>query len=93
MEFTYVSEDGDDKYPGKVITHVRYILIEKSLHVSFESRLADGETKSSPINLTNHSYFNLAGHANENGILDHELQIYADAWTPIDENSIPSGKV
>ena len=69
VEFTYVSEDGDDKYPGKVINHVRYTLIENNLHVSFESRLAEGETKSSPINLTNHSYFNLAGHANESGVL------------------------
>ena len=69
------------------------MLIENNFYVSFESRLAEGETKCSPINLTNHSYFNLAGHTDESGILSHDLQIYADAWTPTDENSIPSGKV
>ena len=62
VEFTYESPDGDDLYPGKVITNVRYILIDNKLQLSFDSRLAPGETKCSPINLTNHTYFNLGGH-------------------------------
>ena len=74
VEFSYLSEDGDDKYSGSVMTHVRYTLNDNKLSCVFESRLVEGGwPKSSPINLTNHTYFNLGGHTSKNGILDHEL--------------------
>ena len=50
-----------------------------------EASLAEGETKTTPISLCNHSYFNLAGHDAAEGILEQSLQILADAYTPTDE--------
>ena len=49
-----------------------------------------GEAVASPINMTNHSYFNLDGHDYANGILDHQLKIIAGAFTPTDADSIPT---
>ena len=57
------------------------------------AKLADGETKSTPINMFNHSYFNLAGHDSPEGIRNHSLQIFADKTTPVDEAWIPTREV
>ena len=43
--------------------------------------------------MTNHSYINLAGHTTENGVLSHELEVYADNYTPVDSESIPTKEV
>ena len=94
VEFTYLSEDGDDKYSGTINTSIRYTLNSNKLNISFESHLVDsGWPKSSPINLTNHSYFNLNGHTAKNGILDHELEIYASGYCPMDSDSIPTKEI
>lgn len=90
VEFSYLSADGDMKYPGRVRVSVRYTLNDGKLKVQFEAHLDAAEKKSTPINLTNHSYFNLAGHTSENGILSHELEVYADHYTPTDSASIPT---
>ena len=94
VEFTYLSKDGDDQYSGSIITNVRYTLNDNKLNCVFESRLVEGEwPKSSPINLTNHTYFNLGGHTSKNGILDHELQIHAYGFCPMDADSIPTKEI
>ena len=90
VEFSYNSPDGDCKYPGNVLVSVRYILEKEKLKISFEARLAEGETKSTPINLTNHTYFNLAGHNSTDSVLSHLLRVHADHYTPTDSACIPT---
>ena len=63
------------------------------LVLEHKARLAENEKKSTPINMTNHSYFNLAGHGYENGVMDHLVSINADAFTPSNERSIPTKEV
>ena len=61
--------------------------------MKLEAKMAEGETKSCPVNMTNHAYFNLAGHDSAERILDHSIQIFADHFTPNDSNSIPTKEV
>lgn len=58
-----------------------------------DARLTDGQTKITPINLTNHSYFNLGGHDSPNKIFDHSLLLESDFYTQNNEESIPTKKV
>jgi aldose 1-epimerase len=81
----YRSPDGEQGYPGTLDATVRYSLLDDNeLRVRFHA-VTDRAT---PVNLTQHSYFNLAGHGD---ILGHELTIDADAFVPIDSDSIPLG--
>ena len=57
------------------------------------ANLKEGETKKTPIGLTNHSYFNLAGHDHPNGILGHQLEIKAQSYTLTDSDSIPTKEI
>jgi aldose 1-epimerase len=57
------------------------------------TNLTEGQTKPTPVNLANHSYFCLGGHSSQNGILDHLLQIEADSYTPNNAESIPTKDV
>lgn len=83
LALRYRSTDGEQGYPGNVDIEVRYLLTDDdALRIDY-SAVADAAT---PINLTQHSYFNLSGAPS---ILGHELQIAADAFTPIDAGSIP----
>ena len=84
LELSYVSADGEEGFPGKVTAHVRYTLADNTLKIEFTA-VTDQPTV---VNLTNHSYFNLKG-AGNGDILGHEIQIEADAFTPIDAESIP----
>jgi aldose 1-epimerase len=87
VELALHSADGDAGYPGALEARVRYHLDQNHcLSVEYEART----TKPTIVNLTQHTYFNLAG---SGSILDHELRIHAERFTPIDERLIPTGVI
>jgi len=86
IELSYVSPAGAHGFPGRVHAAVRYVLEESALAVEYEA-VSDADTV---LNLTNHAYFNLAGRGD---ILGHVLRIDAEHYLPVDENSIPTGKL
>ena len=85
----HVSPDGDEGYPGTLHVRVTYRLTTSSeLQIDFQAT-ADAAT---PVNLTQHAYFNLAG-SGSGDILGHELELVASRFTPVDETLIPTGEL
>lgn len=86
FHLTYFSKDGEEGYPGNLNASVDFTLLDNELHVDYYAT-TDRETI---VNLTNHSYFNLRG---EGTILDHELTLNADHFTPVSKDLIPTGEI
>lgn len=87
LELHYHSADGEAGFPGNLWVSVNYALTEDNeLHIDYRA----GTDQTTPINLTNHTYFNLAGGGS---VLEHLVQLDADQMTPVDENLIPTGEI
>ncbi|HET6979515.1 MAG TPA: aldose epimerase family protein [Pyrinomonadaceae bacterium] len=86
LHLTYFSKDGEEGYPGNVTAAVDYTLLDNELRIDYRAS-TDRDTI---VNLTNHSYFNLRS---EGTILDHELILNADSFTPVSQDLIPNGEI
>lgn len=86
----YVSPHGEEGYPGTLSIVVTFTLAKDSndLHINYEATT----DQATPVNLTNHSYFNLGGEGSDT-VLDHKLKLHCDRYTPVDETLIPTGKL
>jgi aldose 1-epimerase len=92
--FSYTSRHGEEGYPGTLQVEMSYFLdtdgVLTTLHIEYRART----NKATPINLTNHAFFNLAGIGDPTpSIEDHLLTMAADHYIPIDSNSIPTGEI
>ncbi|MBX0332400.1 galactose mutarotase [Pontibacter sp. HSC-14F20] len=89
IRLTYVSKDGEEGYPGNLTVVVTYTLTGfDALKIDYEATT----DKATPVNLTNHSYFNLSA-GTEKDILNHIVKIHADQFTATDETLIPTGEL
>lgn len=86
VELNYISEDGEENYPGQLDVKVTYTLNDNSLIINYKATT----NKTTVCNLTNHTYFNLNGYGN---ILQHQVQIFADYFTENNQESIPTGEI
>ena len=89
VEFSYFSKNGEENFPGDLLTYVKYTLTENcELKIEYNAKT----DKTTLCNLTNHTYFNLNGEGNE-GAHDNYLKINANYFTPGDEYLIPTGEI
>lgn len=88
LEFTYLSKDGEEGYPGNLLMKVTYTLTnENELHISYS-----GESdKRTLLNVTNHTYFNLSGNVKRN-VLDHQLTLKSSRFVELGKDLIPTGR-
>jgi len=86
LHLSYFSHDGEEGYPGNVEAFVDYRLSGNELSLEYRATT----DRATIVNLTNHSYFNLKG---EGTILQHELTLNADGFTPVSEDLIPTGEI
>lgn len=90
VKFTYTSPDGDEGYPGTLDVTVNFFVPaeQNTISISYTAKT----DKATPVNLTNHAYFNLSGEGSAT-VLDHMLRINADKYTPTDDTLIPTGEI
>jgi aldose 1-epimerase len=89
VKMSYLSPDGEEGYPGNLFCVVTYWITEAGeLKIDYEA----STDQATPVNLTQHSYFNLAGQG-RGDILGHELTLESDHYTPVDEGLIPTGEI
>jgi len=89
VTFAYKSSDGEEGYPGNLNVEVTYCLnSENELRIDYEAE----SDRPTPVNLTNHTYWNLAG-AGSGSILGHELLMRCSKYLPVDEKLIPTGEL
>jgi aldose 1-epimerase len=89
VQLSYRSPDGEEGYPGNLAVTVTYTLTpQQELRLDYRATT----DKATPVNLSNHTYFNLAGPA-AGDVLGHEVFLAADFYTPTDENLIPTGEI
>ncbi|KAF7838433.1 aldose 1-epimerase-like [Senna tora] len=90
ITFTYASSDNEQGFPGKLVVSVSYMFFQTNkLIVKMEAKPIDHPT---PVNLAQHSYWNLRGH-NSGDILSHTIQIFASQVTPVNAELIPTGEL
>jgi len=89
--FSYISKDGEEGYPGDVLVNVTYTLDgEGGVRIDYSAMV----TAPTPVNLTNHSYFNLGGHSSgAKGLEDHVVTMSCAAYTPVSDKLIPTGEI
>jgi len=89
LKLTYQSKDGEEGYPGNLNVQVIYILgADNSLKIDYTATT----DQATPVNLTNHSYFNLSA-GKDSTVLDHVLKLDADKYTPVNDQLIPTGQI
>lgn len=89
VKFFYTSRDGDQGYPGNLDIEVTYTLtLDNELKISFQAKT----DRATPVDLTNHAYWNLAG-AGNGTVLDHVLQIFSDRYVVTDQELLPTGQI
>ncbi|KAA8548001.1 hypothetical protein F0562_004430 [Nyssa sinensis] len=90
ITFRYRSSDGEEGFPGDLIASVTYVLFgNNQLGVTMKAKALN---KPTPVNLAQHAYWNLGGHASGT-ILSNEIQIFGSQLTPVDKDLIPTGKI
>lgn len=90
VRFAYESPSGEGGYPGTVAAEAIYSLTDENEMLMSYAATSDAPT---PINLTNHAYWNLGGREHASPVLDHELTVHADRFLPVTSEQVPTGEI